>query len=579
MQRASRSRRGQTAVVVALLLLAGTLAHLPALRSPPLLDDYMHVSMIEGTFCGRRGPFDLYDFVNEADRSVLLERGLLPWWSHPRLTIRFFRPLASALRWTEQRAFGSKHLLFHLHSLAWWAAAVVAAFLLYRRVLTRRVALLATGILALAPCHVFPLGWLANREVLLSLTFGTVGLGAYVRWRTDGRWLHAACASGLFAFALLAGEYALGFAGYVLAIELGQRGERPWRRALASLPFVAPTAAYLGVRAWLGYGTFGSAFYIDPLREPLSFLRVAPGRLLRLLAEEWLTVGTSAWSQGRRFWLLFALVGGGLALAVVPLRRMSAALPDESRRTARWLLLGSLLALVPVLAVVASPRVLGISMLGVAAVVALLLEHAWFGQAAEPGRGRELTRTVAVALGFAHLVHSPVTSWIASRELLRGTVAFAESAAELGARLRDRGGTGVIVLRGFGSAEFGPFALEPRGAAPGRWRILSQGNHVLVLRKDARTLELAAPLGETVFPTGRGNLYRNETRPFRVGAQVALGGMTVTVLEVTAKGPRRIRVTFDHDLDESPYLWVHEARDGFRDATLPLTGFGAPFDP
>src|SRR4051794_28837520 len=81
------------------LLLGGALVHLPAVRCPFILDDYMHASMIEGSIGVRRGPFDLYDFVNDVDRATFLERGLLPWWSHPRLTIRFFRPLSSALRW------------------------------------------------------------------------------------------------------------------------------------------------------------------------------------------------------------------------------------------------------------------------------------------------------------------------------------------------------------------------------------------------------------------------------------------------------------------------------------------------
>src|SRR5690348_15904405 len=86
-------RRFDARIALMLILLVGTLAFLPALRSPFMLDDYMHTSMVEGTFPGQRGPFDLYDFVNDTDRGVFMTRGLLPWWTHPKLTIRFFRPL------------------------------------------------------------------------------------------------------------------------------------------------------------------------------------------------------------------------------------------------------------------------------------------------------------------------------------------------------------------------------------------------------------------------------------------------------------------------------------------------------
>src|SRR5580658_562131 len=77
----------------------GVLVFLPSLLSPLVLDDYLHASMVRGTFPAPRGIFDLYDFVSDADRRILIDRGVLPWWTHPAFTIRFFRPLSSALLW------------------------------------------------------------------------------------------------------------------------------------------------------------------------------------------------------------------------------------------------------------------------------------------------------------------------------------------------------------------------------------------------------------------------------------------------------------------------------------------------
>ena len=98
----------------------------PSVRSEFLLDDYLHASMIDGSFPVHRGPLDLYDFVDDAEHAVLVERGMLPWWAHPQLRIRFLRPFSSLLRWGEQPAFGRSALVPHLHSLLWWAAAVLA---------------------------------------------------------------------------------------------------------------------------------------------------------------------------------------------------------------------------------------------------------------------------------------------------------------------------------------------------------------------------------------------------------------------------------------------------------------------
>src|SRR6185437_1081486 len=138
-----------------LLFLVGAIVFAPSLRSAYLLDDYLHASMIAGAYPAPRGPFDLYNFVTDADRAVLLDRGMLPWWSDPRLTIRFFRPLSSGLVYAEHRALGPLagervgRLLMHLHSFAWWAALVLAANALFRRLLARRPARIATAVFAL----------------------------------------------------------------------------------------------------------------------------------------------------------------------------------------------------------------------------------------------------------------------------------------------------------------------------------------------------------------------------------------------------------------------------------------------
>lgn len=102
------------------LLLAGLVIYYPTLRSPFLLDDYLHAAMVDGTFPCKRGIFDLYDFVNDADRAVLTERGMITWWADPHLQIQFFRPLASALRWGEHLLFGRNSFPLHLHSFCWW---------------------------------------------------------------------------------------------------------------------------------------------------------------------------------------------------------------------------------------------------------------------------------------------------------------------------------------------------------------------------------------------------------------------------------------------------------------------------
>jgi hypothetical protein len=583
-QRVSRALAEGTRnkLVFPLILLLGILANTPGLRCLYLLDDYLHASMLHGTFPGQRSAFDLYDFINDADRATMVARGMLPWWSDPQLKVRFFRPLASALIWAEHRALGDGPLLLHLHSLLWWIAVVVAARALFTRLLPARPALLATLIFAIAPCHALPVAWLANREALVSLAFGVFALDASLRFRDEGRLGHAALATVLFALANLAGEYSLCMGGYVLALAFARDHAPVLRRAAAALTFAIPAAAYLAVRASLGYGTARSGFYNDPFREPLVFLSWAPRRFATLFATAWLSLDGITLNSVSAWWLLAIVVIGGATLLRVAIMRAFAALDPAPRRAAEWLLAGSLVAMLPVLAAMPSPRLLGASMIGVAAVSALILEREWFAldlaaRDPDPVPRRELAGLVALGLGFTQLVHAPMTAWLLGRHQMKDSERFIGSAADLRERIGDPSKAEVFVVRGAERAFFMPFALDPSYAPPARWRLLSHAAHVLALRRGPRTIDLVAPNGQALYPTGTGNLFRNERARIKAGSVFELPGLKVTVLEANAEGPRVVRFEAERDLDDVP--WVAEEKGEFKNAEIPRVGFGKPFDP
>lgn len=574
------------------MLALGVVAFSPAVRTPYLLDDYLHASMIEGTFPVHRGPTELYDFVGDTDRAALRERGVLPWWSDETLKIRFLRPLPSLLRFGEHRLFGSSPLLFHMHSFAWWAFAVFAAYRLFRRLLQPRAAALATVIFGLAPCHTLPLAWLANREALVSLTFGTLGLSSYLSFREHLRLSAALRAAVLFSLGFLSGEYAVCFFGYVLAFEIVRTRERWTSRARGMLPFVVPASIYLGARAVLGYGTRGSAFYADPFATPIDFLGSAPRRLLTMLADAWFTLDGESLNSKTPLWLLGILVAFGGVVLLAPFRNALSSLPDEERRSVHALLLGSVLCLAPVLAVVPSPRLLGASVLGIAAGVSVLLCRAWFSDVADDAYGveptnaierrlrlrRELGHFAALSVGFLHLVHAPLTAFAGGLTLRAGALVFQEQAASLKTQLGDAREARMVILRGFGGSFFLPFALGVGAAPPKNWRILSQTGHVLVEREGPKTLRMTVPADSTAFPTGVGNLFRPATAHYAAGDKLAVPGLSVEILEATSAGPSVLRFQFEEDLDKSGVVWVTESRTGFRQTPPPAVDFGVPIN-
>ena len=576
--RAALDRGPGRAFLVGLFAL-GLLVFLPAIRAPFLLDDYLHRAMANGVFPAPRGPFDFYDFVSDGDRAALLDRGILPWWTDPSLEIRFFRPLSSLLLYADHRSFGGNPVLLHAHSFLWWALAVLAVRALFLRFFSPRIALVGTAVFALAPCHALPLAWLANREALVSLAFGLSALGRYEDFRAAPSWRGALFTAVLFALALLAGEYALLLGGYVLALEIYREKATIRARIVGLLPFVVPVLGYLAARRMLGYGTRGSGFYSDPTREPIAYLHDAPRRLFTLISDAWLSLDGDAVRSTTPLAVLVigALVIGAFVLG--PIHASLAALPDRSRRFGKAMLLGSFASLLPVLSVVPSPRLLEAAVVGIAATVAIVFEHAFATPEAGTGAYPRGERTALAALGlvFFHLVHAPITSWTSSRTIQKGGMRFAYYADKLAQRLAKNPDSELIVVRGFGSAFFVPFAITPSGAPPRKVRILAHTGHVLVNRDSATTLTLTVPPESTLFPIGHGNLFRTEHAKVAAGAVLVGQRMRAEVLEVGSEGPTHVRFVFDAPPDDA--LWISETQKGFPETPVPEPGFGSPFDP
>ncbi len=579
-QRGISSRFRRDAQLYLAVLLLGVLVFWPSITSSFLLDDHLHASMVEGGFPGRRGPFDLYSFVDDDNRAQLLARGVIPWWSDPALKIRFFRPLSSAWIWASHRLFHHGALAMHLVSFALWAVVVLAAHTTMRRLVGRRAAWLGSFAFAFAPCQVAPLTWIANSEALLCIALGLFALDRHARWVTAPRWRDGALCFVAFFLAMLCGEYSLAFAGYVLGFSLllpGRAGAR--ERVRSTLPFFVAAAAYLVMRQRYHAGSSGSGFYLDPLGAPLEFIRQSPWRGLTLLLDEWLTLDAETFGARPAAWRVYLVAALAIGFLAPPMAHLLRRMPAERARVVVALLFGSLVALVPMIAVNPSPRVVGISAFGMCAALGAAWEEEWFSPIARPRRGlAEWSSIALVVLGFLHWIHGPITAWLTARSMREETRDFGQQLAWLRARVADPSHADVAFVRGLGRMFFAPFAVAPNGAPPARWRMLALTGHVLALRRDARTLELRVPREDSLIAGGEWSLFRSDQRPLEVGTLVRVEGMTAQVLEVGPRGPTRARFVFDDELDRGARIWLSERAIGFSDVTLPGPGFGAPYD-
>ncbi len=561
------------------VLALGVVVFSPAIRAPFWLDDYAQIAMVEGTYPAPRGPIDLYDFVREPERDMLVDRGLLPWWTDPHYKLRFFRPLSSSMLWAEHSLTYHGALAMHLVSFAWWVVALALLRTLLRRMFSERVVMISVFVYALAPCHALPLAWIANREVLVSLVFGLCGSLSLVRLAdgTSRSTLLAATATLSFALALAGGEYGMCFGGFALAFAVVRSDLSLGKRAASLASFAVPAAAYLATRVALGYGTAGSGFYHDPLRSPLVFLAGAPRRFATLMVDAWTTIDFDEFAADVPWWGLAALFSIGVALVYRPIRATLRELDPTARKNAQWLLFGSMLSLVPLLAVAASARLIAAALVGVAPVIALVIDRAWYP--ADPSERAGRLRLVAALFAFFHCLHGPTWAFILTRGQHMAAVDFTERAHWLHERVGDTSEANVIIARaGWGSVLFAPLAIDAHGKPPKMWRTLVPSGHALMLRRDSRTIDLVIPHAAGFFPVTANDLFRDPAAPLHAGDVVDVTGMRVTVVDLGEVGPARLRFEFDRDANDPSLTWVIEFYDGYRDSPPPAIGFGKQLD-
>ena len=556
-------------------LVLGLVLYLPALGVGLVMDDWFHRMVL----LGLPGAEDwgaawrsLFTFLPGPGRNgPLIDMGLLPWWANPDVRVSFFRPLAALSAMLDARLWPDAPALYHLHSLAWWGAGLLAVAWLYRRHLPPGVAGLALLLFAIDDTHAWTAAWVANRNGLIALLFGVLAIG----WHTEGRRGRALLAAVL---GLGAGEPFVGALGYLLAWELTRGGPRRVRAARV-LPYALLLVGWRLLYQVEGYGASGSGLYVDPGRQPLLFIQALAERGPLLAASQVLGLPID-------FWLLLsrpvqlgvsagAAVGVGLVVAwLLPLVRTS--------RTARFLALGTLLSLVPPCGALPTDRLLLWPGLGALALLALAADRTgWLVPEQPATRGRRL-------VGALLLLHLPVAALKLPARILAlpamgslftagaveaprdGDVAHQTLVFVNGSELMVSYAAALRAVIGADRQRAGlPRQMLP---VPRRVALLSSMNTAsTITRIDAQTLRIVPTGG--FLATTMDTMFRSRNDPFTVGDRIVRTDFIVTVEAVTEDGrPASVRLQFGQPLDAGPYRFVAVLDGRVRPWPLPPVG-------
>jgi hypothetical protein len=244
---------------------------------------------------------DLYDFGSAASPGSFRE---LPWWTSGDWSVRFLRPLSSAVRSLELWLFGASAWPQQLLSLLYLALLLALLARLYARLgLTPRAQALALALFAADESSVVPVAWLANRNSLLEAIFAA---GACLC--ASARPARPAWALLLALSATLCKESGLVF---LLAVPCllprAQRGRALFAGALLA-------GLYLTLYLALGRGA-SSRFYPEPWSQPLATLARAPRLLLESAAALWTPYPPDLGFQRPELSAPLLLLAAALALA------------------------------------------------------------------------------------------------------------------------------------------------------------------------------------------------------------------------------------------------------------------------
>jgi hypothetical protein len=519
----------------------------------------------------------LFAFLDPDKNIQLMDLGAIPWWTSDTVHISFFRPVTVLTLWLDYQLWPDSPVLMHAQSILWYGCVCTLAALFYRRFIGRAWAAgLAAFLFAVDIAHIGSMVSLAARNALLAVFFGLLALAAHDRWRQEGWQAGALLAPLWLALAVLSAEAGVATGAYLVAHAIFlDRGT--WRQRLGCLmPYAAVVGIWRLVYHHLGYGAWGSGFYVDPGREPVQFAAAVLERGPLLLLGQWGGIDPSLYTLlsvrvSHAFWLIALLFMALMGIVLVPL--------IWEDRVARFWGLGMVLAVVPACAVsVPSGRLLvfvGFGAMGLMAqfIGGLLDQSGWLPI-------RRAWRILAWILCFLliglHAVLSPILMPIAPpiHDL------FFQAVVDIGP-LPEAEQQDVVIVN---APSPGNFVYMPglRGVlnqpVPAHTRILAPGyfsvdvtridTHTVVVRPEHGYLILSgAGAGETqgvlppihlVYGYSHGDeFFRSDALPMTLGQRVELTGMCAEVTALTDDGrPSEARMRFTLPLEDPSLEWL-----------------------
>jgi hypothetical protein len=537
------------------ILWIGFVSLLASLDTGLAADDYLQTIMLDrpAPIAGfERAPLDIFRFCDPRFAPALLREGLFSWWDNPQAKLAFWRPISALTHVFDHALFRDVGWLMHLHSALWALLLLFGVRALYRDLIAdRQLATLAFALYALDDARGWLVSWVAARNAAIATALSVWALVAHVRERSGRLRTAGLLGPFLFACALLAGEGSIAICAYLLAYALFLEAGPLRARLLRLWPYAVTLVAWRVAYKALGYGAFGSTLYVDPLTDPVAFLKMLAENGPILLGAQAGGMWSDAWNLlfvvPKLRAAVYLLTWACLAwLAWLFARRW------QSHVLLRFGVVGALLAVVPATSAFPADRMLTwVAIGGSIAIASLILPVL----RREYPRHFPLEATVCVLLA----VHSVSVIFLPSRArgtlVMRGPLDRASAGIPSDPSVLDK--TLIYVNPPFlPVAAYVPIERAALGIPrPRAQRILAIGTTALSIERiDQTRLRVRPHDGFLMDPVSK--LMWNERRPFQPGERIVQDDLRVRVISVTTdRRPLEVEFEFARPLEDPSYLW------------------------
>jgi hypothetical protein len=545
-------------------IVLGLLLVVPSLFSGFALDDFVLLEQLAnkpGKAWAGRSPLDLFRWIDPSRARVLIDGHGVPWWTYDRALLAFMRPLSSLSHALDYVLWPNSALAMHVHSWLWFALLLGVAAAAYRWLIGNRWTFgVAVAMFAVDSAHGATVGWISNRNSLISGVFAIAALLCHHRGRLGPSRGYAWGAWLCLGISLFAAELGLAGAAYLLAYALWyERGS--WAaRARSLVPYAVLLVGWAWVRHAGDYGSVGGfASYVDPLREPLRFLQVLPVRVSLLLASQLVHWSADFYTMGDAAMRPYVLAAAVYECAVMTWFLWPSLRAD---RASRFLFAGGVLSAVPLAAATAGDRLLTLVGFGMLPVIADALRRALDIDVAAYGqRIHRLRKAGAVALVGLHLVVDPVLLPVVSLSTKMSSNQVESIADSIPAQPADAERVVFVAeMPRAGLLTYVPSILAARGHDASKLYSLFGADWAARFeRRGERGLRVTSERG--FFSEGWD--LRSPQLPFHRGDRIELAELTISVVDVTADGrPRQVDFSFRDSLESQRYVWLswHDGR-------------------